>query len=101
MRMRGDTRPRLHAPHLRLRVVRPRKQVLARIAPVETQHPAAVAREVGHLLARRDVVEGDDAGVAAGCEQFGGRREGDAADGVDEPGEGVGEAPGFVVEDVD
>jgi hypothetical protein len=60
-----------------------------------------VAGEVCDLLSGCDVVEGDDAGVASRSEEFGCGGEGYATDGVDEAGEGMCEAAGFVVEDVD
>lgn len=66
MRVRRNTRPGLDAPDLRLRIVAPRQQVLAGIAPVQGQHPPAMPREIRHLLARLDIVEGDDSCVAAG-----------------------------------
>lgn len=43
-----------------------------------------MAGEVGDLFAGRDVVQGDDAGVAGGGEEGAGWREGDGADGLDE-----------------
>lgn len=79
----------------------PRQQILAGVTPVQTQHPAAVTCEVCDLLAGCDVVQGDDARVATGCEELGGRRERDGADGMDEAGEGVCEAACVIVEDVD
>ena len=66
--------------------MRPRQQVLACIAPVERQHPPAVAGEVGNLLARRNIVEGNDSCIASRREEFRGRRESDAAHGMHEAG---------------
>jgi len=45
----------------------PTQQILARITPIQTQHPPAVASEVCDLLPRCYVVESDDACVAACC----------------------------------
>jgi hypothetical protein len=57
--------------------------------------------EVRDLLAGGGVVEGDDACVTGGCEEFGCWREGYGADGFDEGGKAVEEACGSVGEEVD
>lgn len=69
----------------------PAEQILPRIAPVQRHDPCGVAREVSDLLAGRDGVEGDDAGVAGRGEEGAAGGEGDGADGLDEAcfGEGV------------
>lgn len=96
----GNARLGLDAPDLCFGVVAARQQILARVAPVERQDPAAVARQVGDLLAGADVVEGDDARVAGGSEELARGRKGQGAHGVDEAGERVQQAARVVAEDV-
>ena len=99
--LRRHAHPRLRAPHLDLAIPAPAHQVLARGAPVQTHDPARVAGEGGDLLAGRDVVEGDDPGVAAGREQAAAGGEADATDWGQEAREGVREAAGRVAKEID
>lgn len=105
--VRGDARPCLDRPHLSLAVESPvarispqrhsykekkeepgtclpAEQVLARVAPVDSEDPRAVAHQVRHLLARRHVEQRDHSRVAGCGEEAAGWGEGHGADGLDE-----------------
>lgn len=60
-----------------------------------------MAAEVRHCLARASIVKGDYAGIASGGEEGATWREANCADGRGLSGEGVGEAGGGGVENVD
>ena len=57
--------------------------------------------EVSNLLARKRIIERDDSRIARRGKEFARRAESDGAHGFEEAGEGVSEALGAVVEDVD
>ena len=100
LRLRGDTLPALQTPHLDLAVVGAAEQELAAPVPVDAHDPAAVARQVRHMLTALRVVERDDARVAGRREVFVRGAEAHRADGFDQPRERVCEPPRRVVEEV-
>ena len=99
--VRRHTHPRVDIPHFHLAIPPTTHQVFPRVAPIQAEDPAAVARQVRDLFPRVGVVQADDAGVAGGGKEARAGREADGADGLEQAGEGVPQAARGVAEDVD